>query len=351
MLFLLVCKGYNSPKFDIKGSQEEIRMSFVRTVKRENPFVQLDKYFLEDSNLSWGAKGILAYILSKPDYWVIRKEDLIKRSDDGKAKVEAALLNLMANGYINWFQEKNEDGTFGSWVYDVYERPEYNPYKEECIQQGLARINSKKDKVKERNNKIITPKVNNQLSGSPKVNNPISDNPTSDNQPYSNNDFSNIVFNNILEEEEEEEVTPVMDLINFYETNISNTGKEIIKNKLSEWLNIIPYEVIKAELETCALYGAKSWKYVQNALNESNKLGIKTVEQLNQKYENHNKKKSISKNSNGSSNQGKKGRTEVLPEWFNEEQPQQQPKPQVNDQELKARQAAIMAKIKSFSAK
>lgn len=326
-------------------------MSFVRTVKRENPFVQLDKYFLDDSNLSWGAKGILGYILSKPDNWIIRKEDLIKRAEDGKAKVEAALLNLMSNGYINWFQEKNEDGTFGSWVYDVYERPEYNPYKEYFIEQGIARINSKKEKVKERNQKNSQPKVNNQISDSPKVNNPTSDNPKSDNQPYSNNDFNDIDFNNIyLEEEEEEEVSPVMDLINFYETNISNTGKEIVKNKLSEWLNILPCEVIKAELENCSLYGAKSWKYVQKALNETSKLGINTVEQLNQKYENHSKKKSNSNNQvKKGSYQGKPTRKEYIPEYMEETQyPQQQPKIEVSQEELERKKAEFQKTLEKF---
>jgi len=282
-------------------------MSFVRTVKKENPFVQIDKYFLNDENLTWSAKGILAYILSKPNDWVIRKEDLIRRSGDGKAKVEAALLNLLANGYINWFQEKEDDGTFGEWVYDVYERPEFNPNLESCKEMGYLRIMSKKNKTKERNSK---PKVNNQVSGSPKVNNPLSDNPTSDNHPFTKNDFSNNDFNNILEEEEEKELNS---LVSFFSKNITESGKEAVKQNIAKWLKILPYEVIKLEIENCSLYGAKTWIYVEKALQESLDLKIVTIEALQQKYDRHQEKSKGNKKNRG---KVKTVRKENIPDWF-----------------------------------
>ena len=38
----------------------------IRVRKRPNNFVMIDKTFLEDDRLSFKAKGILAYLLSKP---------------------------------------------------------------------------------------------------------------------------------------------------------------------------------------------------------------------------------------------------------------------------------------------
>ena len=38
----------------------------IRVRKSPNSFVTMDKSFLEDSRLSYKAKGILAYLLSKP---------------------------------------------------------------------------------------------------------------------------------------------------------------------------------------------------------------------------------------------------------------------------------------------
>lgn len=172
-------------------------MSMIRTVKQENPFVQLDKHVLNDETISWEAKGIMAYILSKPDGWTIRKTDLIKRSKSGKTRVESALLELMAAGYLNWYQTIDEEtGQFDGWVYDVYERPSFNPELEKCSSEGKKRIENRKNRNKKRNNSLFAPKVDNQPA----------DNQPADNQPFiNNNDNNNDNNNNELELKEEEE--------------------------------------------------------------------------------------------------------------------------------------------------
>lgn len=219
-------------------------MSMIRTAKRENPFVQLDKYFLDDNNLSFEAKGILAYVLSKPDTWMIRKTDLMKRSKSGKTRIETAMLELMSNGYLNWYRLREENGEFGEWVYDVYERPEFNPAAEKFIEEGKSRIQDRKSRNKKRNtkNKIENempngmdslPKVDNQPQGDfsvpPKVDYPPVDNPPVDNQPYSNTKLSDNDFNDIeLKKEEEEED------IYIGESEISQESKEQGQKRMNE---------------------------------------------------------------------------------------------------------------------
>lgn len=165
-------------------------MAFIRTVKRENPFVQMDKFFLEDPNLSWESKGILAYILSRPDDWKINQKDLENRSTGAKTKIETALLDLMANGYCHWYQLRVEEGKFGEWVYDVYERPEFNPHVNECIAEGNRRIEERKNRNKKKNQqaKEVEQKT---MKEQPKVDYPKPDNPKSDNPLYTNNDLTN----------------------------------------------------------------------------------------------------------------------------------------------------------------
>ena len=63
----------------------------IRVRKRPNNFVMLDKTFLEDDRLSFKAKGILAYLLSKPDNWKVIVGNLVKYSKDGKSAVYAGL--------------------------------------------------------------------------------------------------------------------------------------------------------------------------------------------------------------------------------------------------------------------
>lgn len=97
--------------------------TIIRTNKRENPYVMIDKYGLNDERLSWKAKGLLAYLLSKPDDWQVYERDLIKRSTDGRDAVRTALRELENNGYLSRRQIRGVNGGFGHMEYIVYERP------------------------------------------------------------------------------------------------------------------------------------------------------------------------------------------------------------------------------------
>lgn len=85
-----------------------------------NPYVMMDKRPLQDARLSWRAKGILAYLLSRPDNWTVRLGDIVKRSPDGAYAVRAAIRELRAAGHIHMEIEK-EKGKVTQVVYRIYE--------------------------------------------------------------------------------------------------------------------------------------------------------------------------------------------------------------------------------------
>lgn len=89
---------------------------------RDNPYVIMDKRIFEDESLSWRAKGLLGYLLSRPDNWRIIVGDLIKRSTEGRDAVRATLRELSVSGYLCRERRHNADGLF-EWVYIVYESP------------------------------------------------------------------------------------------------------------------------------------------------------------------------------------------------------------------------------------
>src|SRR5690625_2701779 len=95
--------------------------SIVR-IKKETNFVVMDKSFLNDTTLSWKAKGIMAYMLSKPDDWTFYISELIKHATDGKASFRSGFTELRDSGYVRRIKKRNEDGTF-SWETIVHERP------------------------------------------------------------------------------------------------------------------------------------------------------------------------------------------------------------------------------------
>ena len=97
----------------------------IRVRKRPNNFVMIDKTFLEDERLSFKAKGILAYLLSKPDNWKVIVGNLVKFSKDGKSAVYAGLKELKECGYYVKTPIRSEDGRrISRWESTVYEMPD-----------------------------------------------------------------------------------------------------------------------------------------------------------------------------------------------------------------------------------
>lgn len=137
-------------------------MSTVRIKRRHNPFAQIDLAVLEDDSISWKAKGVISYLLSKPDGWKVRISDIVKhgpKTQNGQAKkgngedaIYEALKELRLCGYADLII-KREKGVIvdKSWI--VFEerqkpKPDY-----------------------------------------PCRDNPDMDNPDQDNTPISNNEF------------------------------------------------------------------------------------------------------------------------------------------------------------------
>ena len=129
----------------------------IRVQKRHSNFVLLDKSFLEDTRLSYKAKGILAYLLSKPDNWKVIVGNLVNYSADGKASVYAGLKELRECGYYQKVPIRNDKGHFIRWESTVYECPEpLTDFREmENPEMGYPDMENR-----ERNNNYNTNKLN-----------------------------------------------------------------------------------------------------------------------------------------------------------------------------------------------
>jgi hypothetical protein len=77
---------------------------------------------LNDDSLSWEARGLLAWLLSKPDSWKIIVVAIKNRGPAGRDKIERMLSELEKNGYLFRKQRHGKDGRF---TYDaiIYEEP------------------------------------------------------------------------------------------------------------------------------------------------------------------------------------------------------------------------------------
>jgi hypothetical protein len=87
---------------------------------KSNPYVMMNKGFLNDERLSFKAKGILAYLLSKPDNWQVRVSDLVKHSPEGRTAIYSGLNELKEFGYLERYPVRI-DGKIHHWESVVYE--------------------------------------------------------------------------------------------------------------------------------------------------------------------------------------------------------------------------------------
>lgn len=136
-------------------------MAIYKIQKRESPFVQIDKHVFENSKISWKAKGILGYLLSKPNDWKVRIGDLKNKSTDGKSACRSALKELENNGYIIRKMERKADGSYSQLIYHVFERPR-------AINSHKTTSSDSKANIRKSDNGINKPKATTQFSTSGK---------------------------------------------------------------------------------------------------------------------------------------------------------------------------------------
>lgn len=100
-------------------------MSIIRTEhNKENPYVMLNKRVLEDPNLSWAAKGLWSYLMSRPDDWIVSVAHLstiYNEKGGGEKAIYSLLRELEKFGYCHKQQIRVEKGQFAKYEYVITE--------------------------------------------------------------------------------------------------------------------------------------------------------------------------------------------------------------------------------------
>lgn len=264
-------------------------MAIIRQ-KRKDRFLVVDNKIIEDKRLSFKARGLLIYMLSKPDDWKFYTGELANRSaKDGISAIKSALREIEAAGYLVRQQGHKKNGQFTSqdWI--------------------LTDISAN------------SPQVENPPADKPSTGKPLADNSTLPNTDFKpNTDIPNT--NKSLVDAQHS----IHDVFTLWQNNWGFPNG-IAQQDLTEWVNEFGGDLVYYVIETALRRNVKSSgadSYLRVTLSAYKKQGINTVEKAVQEAEQHQQQMSREYQQKSGSRK-RQPINEGLPEWFKKQQEEQ----------------------------
>ena len=162
--------------------------------RKKTGFTQISNSMLEDDRLSWKAKGLLAYMLSRPNNWKINKSDLYKRATEGRDAMTNGLEELKNYGYLHIYPNKKENGRIDGWIWEYDDAPFTPEILESRITENpqktaeIVPINRHTEKQQEKDENVqVSRNTENPSYGKTVIRN---------SSIYNNTDFNNTDLNN-----------------------------------------------------------------------------------------------------------------------------------------------------------
>lgn len=275
-------------------------MAIIRQ-KRKKRFSIIDNRVIEDKRLTWGARGLLEYMLSKPDDWKFYMSELITHSDnDGRDKTYGYLKELKKYGYVIRKQGRNSKGKFEAQDLIVTDTPALPPHTDSP------------DTVK------------------PDTGRPDTVNPTLPNTDFKPNTDLNNTNKSLVDAQHS-----IHDVFTLWQNNWGFPNG-IAQQDLTEWVNEFGGDLVYYVIETALRRNVKSSgadSYLRVTLSAYKKQGINTVKKAVQEAEQHQQQMSREYQQKSGSRK-RQPINEGLPEWFKkqqEEQPNKQHYERIDD--------------------
>ncbi len=109
----------------------------IRRSKKKS-FTKVSNTIVNDERLSLKAKGLMVYLLSKPDTWKFYQETIVKDTSDGVKAVRSAIKELEENGYLVRKRTRDEKGGFAKLEWIVIEEPLQEEKEKEVVVEDLG---------------------------------------------------------------------------------------------------------------------------------------------------------------------------------------------------------------------
>jgi hypothetical protein len=96
-------------------------VAIIRKAK-PNRFCSISNQLLQDSSISFECRGLIAYLLSKPDNWKCRVSDIEREGNIGRTERRRIMLEAERAGYLTYLKQRGVRGKFDD-TYMVHEEP------------------------------------------------------------------------------------------------------------------------------------------------------------------------------------------------------------------------------------
>lgn len=220
----------------------------VEKVRRKG-FTVISNDVLNNTALSWKAKGIFAYLWSQSDSWNFYEVEVLKHSTDGKASLKAGLKELEFAGYLKRYRVRDGKGFLRESKWILSEEP---------------------------------------MSDYPTLDNPTLDNRTLENRTLTNTNYNNTNNNNtdkneavvdtslvnIVDQSEEESIDDGFGkVVEFYQDNfgmLSSYLYDDIRQTYDDWKQRSkePGGIIIKAMQIALEKNARNWKFVLGVLRQ-----------------------------------------------------------------------------------
>lgn len=264
----------------------------IRRARRSTKFTMMSNHGLHNKNLSFKAKGLLAYMLSLPDDWIFYQSELEERSTDGSSAIRSGLTELEEAGYLVKKRIRDEKGQLRGTDWIIRDEPVDPDEDDECEEEEV-------EESADKQRKISLPECDEAILGKPILENPIFDNGpllSTNNTKYLNKlntnntkqrlyqDRSKVMYSGGDSTERGEEA---FDCYRCFEENGFGTLSPFILEDLSKWFTDFKAkstpekeidQLIVRAMMISVKNGVRKWSYVNSILNNWFNSGLWSIE-------------------------------------------------------------------------
>lgn len=221
----------------------------VEKIRRKG-FTVISNDVLNNTALSWKAKGLFAYLWSQSDLWDFYEVEVLKHSTDGRASLRTGLKELEEHGYLKRYRNRDDKGILRESKWILSEQPMFD---------------------------------------FPKLDKPTLDYPTLDNRTLTNTNYNNTNNNNtdrneavvdtslvnIVDQPEEESIDDdgFGKIVEFYQENfgmMSSFLYDDMRHTYNEWQQQSkePDLIIIKAMQIALAKNVRNWKFVCGVLRQ-----------------------------------------------------------------------------------